>query len=84
MNWILLLTKPARKELARIPDREQARIVRALQAVETDPFSGDIKRLDPPGRRRRAGEYRIFYDLYIDEHRIVVTSIQRRTSTTYR
>ena len=83
MDWTLLVTKPAKKELARTPDREQARIVRALQALEADPFSGDIKRLKPSGWCRRGGEYRIFYDLYIGERRIVVTAITRRTSTTY-
>ncbi len=83
MNWNLLVTKPSRKELERLPDRQQLRIVRALQAMETDPFDGDIKRLKPSGWRRRVGEYRIFYDLYVEERRIVVTSIKRRTSTTY-
>jgi mRNA-degrading endonuclease RelE of RelBE toxin-antitoxin system len=57
--------------------------VRALDALERDPFSGDIKRLQPPGWRRRAGSYRVFYDLSVEERLIVVTAIKRRTSTTY-
>jgi mRNA-degrading endonuclease RelE of RelBE toxin-antitoxin system len=51
--------------------------------MQDDPFSGDIKRLQPSGWRRRVGNYRIFYDLLIEEKRIVVTAIERRTSTTY-
>jgi len=51
--------------------------------MEHDPFQGDIKRLEPSGWRRRVGDYRIFYDLYMKERRIVVTAILRRTSTTY-
>jgi mRNA-degrading endonuclease RelE of RelBE toxin-antitoxin system len=51
--------------------------------MRDDPFSGDIKRLHPEGWRRRVGNYRVFYDLAMDEHRIVVTAIERRTSTTY-
>jgi mRNA-degrading endonuclease RelE of RelBE toxin-antitoxin system len=51
--------------------------------MQSDPFSGDIKRLQPSGWRRRIGNYRIFYDLDVDERRIVVTAITRRTSTTY-
>jgi mRNA-degrading endonuclease RelE of RelBE toxin-antitoxin system len=56
--------------------------VRALDELQNDPFSGDIKALKP-GWRRRVGSYRVFYDLLADEKRIVVTAIERRTSTTY-
>jgi mRNA-degrading endonuclease RelE of RelBE toxin-antitoxin system len=83
MNWNLLVTKSARKELARLPSRDQQRIEAALYEIAGNPFSGDIKRLQPDGWRRRVGNYRIFYDLYVDELRIVVTAIKRRTSSTY-
>lgn len=83
MNWTLLVTKPARKDLARLPRQDQVRIERALDAMQRDPFSGDIKRLEPSGWRRRVGNYRVFYDLSIAERLIVVTAIRRRTSTTY-
>jgi mRNA-degrading endonuclease RelE of RelBE toxin-antitoxin system len=49
MNWNLLVTKNAGKELARLPSRDQQRIEAALDEIEADPFSGDIKRLQPPG-----------------------------------
>jgi mRNA-degrading endonuclease RelE of RelBE toxin-antitoxin system len=71
MNWNLLVTKSARKELARLPSRDQQRIAAALDEIATKPFSGDIKRLQPDGWRRRVGNYRIFYDLYVDELRIL-------------
>jgi mRNA interferase RelE/StbE len=83
MNWTLLVSKPAQKDLERFPSRDQVRIESALDALQDDPFSGDIKRLQPPGWRRRIGDYRVFYDLSLDEHQIVVTAIKRRTSTTY-
>jgi mRNA-degrading endonuclease RelE of RelBE toxin-antitoxin system len=83
VNWTLLVTKPARKELEKLPDKDQRRIQQALDQLEDNPFSGDIKCLQPPGWRRRVGNYRIFYDLYVADHRIVVTAIVRRTSTTY-
>ena len=51
--------------------------------MQNDPFSGDVKRLQPSGWRRRVGNYRVFYDLHIEEHRILVIGIKRRTSTTY-
>jgi mRNA-degrading endonuclease RelE of RelBE toxin-antitoxin system len=51
--------------------------------MEADPYSGDIKRLQPPAWRRRVGSYRIFFDMLPKEKRAVVTAIERRTSTTY-
>jgi mRNA-degrading endonuclease RelE of RelBE toxin-antitoxin system len=83
MNWVLLITKPAKKNLEGLPSRDHARILVAFQAMQHYPFSGDIKRLNPSGWRRRLGSYRVFYDLFIADHQIVVTAIKRRTSTTY-
>lgn len=84
MNWTLLVTEPARKALAKLPSRDQRRVEAALDAMEADPFNGDIKRLHPDGWRRRIGNYRIFYDLAINQRVIIVTAIERRTSTTYK
>jgi mRNA-degrading endonuclease RelE of RelBE toxin-antitoxin system len=83
MNWTLVVANPARKDLGKIPDRDRQRILRALDALQAGPFSGDIKRLEAPAWRRRSGSYRIFYDLMLEEHLIVVTAIKRRTTTTY-
>lgn len=83
MNWTLLLTNPARKELEKLPSKDQVRIQRALESLQSDPFSGDVKRLQPSGWRRRVGNYRILYDLLIDHRLLVITAIARRTSTTY-
>ena len=83
MNWKLLVAKSVKKELVSLPSNDQIRLERALEALQDDPFSGDIKRLQPFSWRRRVGSYRIFYDLYVKQHLIVVTAIRRRTSTTY-
>jgi mRNA-degrading endonuclease RelE of RelBE toxin-antitoxin system len=45
MNWELLVTKSAKKELANLPHHDQIRIERTLDALQIDPFGGDIKRL---------------------------------------
>jgi mRNA-degrading endonuclease RelE of RelBE toxin-antitoxin system len=63
MTWNLLVANPAKKDLEKLPSRDQVRVENALDAMEADPFSGDIKRLQPPAWRRRVGNYRIFYDL---------------------
>jgi mRNA interferase RelE/StbE len=85
MIWHLHLAGPAQKEFQKLPPKDQARVKAALLSMEQDPFRGDIKRLkgQTTAWRRRVGNYRIIYDLYIEEHLIVVAGILRRTSTTY-
>ena len=83
LNWTLVVANPARRDLGKLPDRDRKRILQVLDSLPADPFSGDIKRLQAPAWRRRSGSYRIFFDLWLDEHLIVVTAIKRRTSTTY-
>ncbi|MGB9195371.1 MAG: type II toxin-antitoxin system RelE/ParE family toxin [Terriglobales bacterium] len=85
MAWNLQITGPAQKELRKLPARDQARVKGALLAMQEDPFSGDIKRLKGQGAawRRRVGNYRIVYDLHVEDLLIVVAGILGRTSTTY-
>jgi mRNA-degrading endonuclease RelE of RelBE toxin-antitoxin system len=40
MNWTLLVTKPAKRALEKLPSREQIRIERVLALMEHDPFRG--------------------------------------------
>ena len=53
--------------------------------MRASPFRGDIARLKnkPAAWRRRVGNYRIFFDVDVDELLVDVTDIRRRTSTTY-
>jgi mRNA interferase RelE/StbE len=85
MNWELLLAGPARKALKRIPAADQRRILAALDAMEQDPFSGDIVRLkaQPVAWRRRVGDWRILFDVEPEKRRVLVHDVVRRTSTTY-
>jgi mRNA-degrading endonuclease RelE of RelBE toxin-antitoxin system len=83
--WLVVLAGPAQKSLKRIPSHDQARVRVALGEMEEDPLRRDIRKLKGgrDGFRRRAGDWRIFFDLYPEERRLVVTAIERRTSTTY-
>ena len=86
MTWELVVTKSAQKDLQKLPPKDRERVKAALVTMREDPFSGDIVRLkgqEDNAWRRRVGEYRIFYFLFIGERLIVVTAIRRRTSTTY-
>ena len=85
MTWKLSITAPAQEDFQKLPQRDQARVEAALVAMQDDPFHGDLNRLKGTSTawRRRVGSYRIIYDLYFDEHLIVISAILRRTSTTY-
>jgi mRNA interferase RelE/StbE len=85
MVWNLQLTAPAQKDFRNLPQKDQERVRAALQSMQEDPFVGDIKRLKGQASawRRRVGNYRLIYDLHIEQHMIVVAGILRRTSTTY-
>jgi mRNA interferase RelE/StbE len=85
MTWNLQITGPAQKDFVKLPPKDQARVKAVLIAMQTDPFQGDLKRLKgkQTAWRRRIGNYRIIYDLYFEEHLIVISGILRRTSTTY-
>ncbi len=85
MKWELLLAGPARRALKRLPVADKRHILAALDAMEDDPFSGDIVRLkaQPGAWGRRVGNWRILFDVDLEQRRVLVHEIVRRTSTTY-
>jgi mRNA-degrading endonuclease RelE of RelBE toxin-antitoxin system len=85
LPWEVRLAGPARKSLERIEAPDLNRIRAALREMAQDPFQGDIKLLRAPGRvfRLRVGSWRVFFVRVPDERAVVITAIERRTSTTY-
>lgn len=85
MNWVVLLTDSAKKQLRRVPPRDRARIDIAITHMEEDPFQGDIIKLGGEHNRwrRRMGAYRIMYNLVPEKRDIFIYDIKRRTSSTY-
>lgn len=85
MAWQLRIAKQAGKRLARVPRKDRERIAAALAEMRESPFRGDIARLknESAAWRLRVGNYRIFFDLDMEELRVDVTDIRRRTTTTY-
>lgn len=82
--WRVVLAGPAQKSLRRIPPPDLARVRAALDEMEADPFSGDIKYLaGAPRLRRRVGNWRIFFRVERAENTIYISAIERRTTTTY-
>ena len=86
MRWDLHVAGPARRRLKRLQPRDRERLLAALAAMRDDPFQGDIEHLknQPSAFRRRVGDWRIFFDPDPGRHLIIVTAIERRTTTAYR
>jgi mRNA-degrading endonuclease RelE of RelBE toxin-antitoxin system len=83
--WEIVLAGPARKSLERVPSPDRKRIEATLKEMAENPFQGDLKLLKGQHKtfRRRVGPWRIFFYRVPNEKRIVVSAIERRTSTTY-
>ena len=84
MEWTVLLAGPARKSFSRVLGADHKRILAALEEMQRDPFGGDIRKLQGlPGFRRRVGSWRIFFEVVPEHRQVVVSAVERRTSTTY-
>jgi mRNA-degrading endonuclease RelE of RelBE toxin-antitoxin system len=83
--WEILLAAPARKSLDRISSPDRERIESDLKEMVTNPFQGDVKLLKGKQRRfrRRVGNWRIFFSRIPDRRTLIISAIERRTSTTY-
>lgn len=84
-NWVLQIDPQVPKTLKKIPSSYAKRIVTTIESLPDNPYSGDIQKMKDEQNvwRRRAGEYRIFYEILQKESVIHVFRIERRTSTTY-
>ena len=84
MEWNVVLAGPAGKSLKKIPVGDRKRILDAFNEMQQNPFSGDIKKLQGlPGFRRRVDNWRILFEVFPENRRVVVAAVERRTSTTY-
>ena len=85
MQWKVTYRKNVRKQLKRIANRDRARIYAVLREMETDPFGGDIRKIQGETFtwRRRVGDWRIVFDAFPGPHIVDVQWILRRGSKTY-
>jgi mRNA-degrading endonuclease RelE of RelBE toxin-antitoxin system len=88
MAWAVELSATAEKDLNRLPRDRQARIERALDEMELNPFAGDVKALSGPewkGRyRKRVGPYRIIFSVDHGVSAVAISAILIRSEKTYR
>jgi len=79
MRWTVLVARPAQKQHARFPAKDQGRIAAAVAQMADDPFAGDVLKLEGASDRwrRRAGSYRIFYSVDTEARTVRVSAILR-------
>jgi mRNA interferase RelE/StbE len=74
-SYRIILVKRAQKELESLPKKDQKRVARVIDGLETDPFIGKQLQGDLAGWRAiRVWPYRI---VYVVEKQIVTVTILR-------
>ncbi len=85
MNWELIIDKKIKKQIKKFPKKDIQRLFSVIQQLPTDPYAGDIEKMEGENDvwRRRFGSYRIFYEIFVKQKIVDVFEIKRRTSSTY-
>jgi mRNA interferase RelE/StbE len=78
--YIVELRPSARRELLKLPRHDQLRVIRAMDALATNPRPKDVKKLTGLDNlyRIRAGDYRIVYQIHDDRLIVLVVRIGHR------
>ena len=87
MTYRIEVERRARKELIRLPQRDQARIVAAIEVLAEHPRPPGCVAVRPAPKgtyRIRIGDHRVIYVVLDTEQMIVVARIARRGESTYR
>ena len=85
MPWELRIDGFVKKQLKKLPRQDAGRIFSIIQSLVTNPYAGDIEKMqgERDTWRRRVGVYRIIYEIDVKKKIIIVADVRRRTSKTY-
>ena len=84
MTYSLFIDRFAQKQLAKIPQPHQERLITAIRALADNPQPAETIKLSArEAWRLRVGDYRIIYEIHEVNHIIQVVAIGHR-STIYR
>jgi mRNA interferase RelE/StbE len=86
VTYQIRIGKRARKEVARLPRQDQARVLVAVKALAQDPRPSGCRPIKVAGQgtyRVRVGDYRVIYTVLDDERVVVVARVARRSESTY-
>ncbi len=85
MIWTIGVSNRTQRNLERVPAADRERIMAAIDAMHSNPLSGDVVKLKGQDAfRRRVGNYRTIFRLDFKAFAIGIVDIERRTTTTYR
>ena len=79
MSYSIHIRKSASKELARIPSNDRVRVIRAIDQLKDQPYSGSPLKGKIRGIRRiRVGDYRVLYEVGAEELTILTIRVASR------
>ena len=86
MPYRVELAPAAQRDLRRLPLQVQARLATPIRSLAHSPRPPGARRVQGQERtwRIRVGPYRVVYDLYEEEHLVVIFKVDRRRESTYR
>ena len=88
MSWACRLSKQAAKEISRLPQDRRRQLAEAIEEMEEDPTSGDVRPIKSRKfrgtLRKRVGRYRVVFSLDHSNNCVEIASILTRTGKTYR
>ncbi len=86
MAYQIEISKRVRKQVARLPRRDQARVLAAVKALAKNPRPTGCRPVRAVGKgayRVRVGDYRVIYAVLDDERVVIIARVARRNESTY-
>jgi mRNA interferase RelE/StbE len=78
-EYKILISRPAQKQLDKLPDNIAFPILKAIQSLAKDPRPAGCKKLTGrPAYRIRKGDYRVIYEIFDYYLRIDVIAVGHR------
>jgi mRNA interferase RelE/StbE len=87
MAYQIRVGKRVRKEMARLPRQDQARIIAATKSLTREPRPPGCRPVKGAGKgtyRVRIGDYRVVYVVLDSEQTVVLARVTKRSESTYR
>ncbi len=86
MNWQVKIAKRTSKQMRKFPRKDFERILTVFEEMGKNPFQGDIVKIEGETNtwRCRVGNYRILFEIFINERIASIYNVERKTTTTYR
>jgi mRNA interferase RelE/StbE len=81
------ISKRVRKQVARLPRLDQARVLATIKALGDEPRPAGCRPVKLAGKgtyRVRVGDYRAVYAVLDSERVVIIARVARRSENTYR